>query len=189
MKKFISLALALVLVLSMAVVVFADGATITDNTDKNASATVKGQYVAVEAADTISVSVNWINATWTYSVTKTWNDTTFEEEVTEAGVWANAADAEDVDAKTEITVTNKSNVDITTAYSVQYMQAGATGTLSAETGEIRKAVPVEVGNEENTGAASETVTLDITGELTGDYEDNAEFEVAVVTITVAKKNA
>ena len=180
MKKFITLALALILVLSMAVVSFAEEAKLEAAGDQTVS--VKGQYIAGEAADTISVSISWINATWTYSVQNVWNDTTFEEEILEAGVWANAADAEGVDAKTEITVTNKSNVAITTEYEVEAKAAGAVGTLSNDASELRAA-------NADDGAASETVTLDMSGELTGTYEDDAEFEIAVVTITIAKKAA
>ena len=73
MKKFIALALALILTLSMAVVAFAGTIEDLEATD---GTTVTGSYVLVtEGADDVSVAVSWANAAWTYTVTKSWNAT------------------------------------------------------------------------------------------------------------------
>ena len=167
MKKFITLALALILTLSMVVAASA----VTLNAAGDQAVEVQGQYVVDEADDTISVDVSWTNATWTYTVKNTW-DATNHVEVAGAGVWTNDAGEE---ALTTITVKNNSNVGINITYEAEAV-TGATATLSADNGSIEAATP------EN-GGLTNSVTLDIDGQIAAQEED---FIAATVTITIAK---
>ena len=180
MKKFITLALALILTLSVAVVAFAGSASIDDD-NLVANAGVTGQYVVNAAEATISVDVTWVNADWTYTVQKTWNAVDHVEEAGE-GVWSNPQDA------TTITLTNNSNCDIT----VNYTAASTVGaTLLFNDQAVYAAVDSELAAVSGTGDSAtvdtESVTLKVTGGLTGEYTDGQTgIAVGTVTITIAK---
>ena len=177
MKKFITLALVLILTLSMAVVSFAENSSNLNNDTLTDDVTITGTYASGAAADTISVSISWENAAWTYSVKNTWDPVNHVEVVNE-GTWTN-----DTGEATTIKLINNSNVAIYTTYDAIPVADGAVATLG---GDSNVADSVRAANSTD-GAAEENVTLTISGMLTGEYTDGQTgITVATVTITIEK---
>ena len=172
MKKFIALALALILTLSMAVVAFAADINADNGND---FATVTGTYnLDIIGAEDITVTVDWTNPGYTYTVTQTWQPAS--QTYAYEGAWAGEA--------TTVTITNKS---VKTVYATVAVDENATileyvdFTIEGEEANVELAtsddhvVSVSIAqNDAKEGAAL----------LLADVDDGATFDIATVTVTI-----
>lgn len=190
MKKFISLALALMLVMSLSVTAFAADNTSTELNDNKKSDTiaVTGTYKAGTAGGTvISVHVAWTDMSFTYNAESSgkWQPGTHTYgEGTEAG-WS--------ESKNSITVTNHSNVDVTATFAFAKDAAVTTeltGSFSTSTAgktiDANGAVVLTAGEINKPTEADEVeAKMTLTGSLPADWEANKE--IGKITVTIAKK--
>ncbi len=168
MKKIISLALSLALVLNLSITAFA--ADLGGSQD----VTAKYEKTEIDSGDIHSVDLQWGNLTFTYSetTTKTWNPGTHTYDTTvTGGSWD----------KTESTikVTNHSNVAVDVAMSVT--PVAGTGVNVTLTGGNATLAAGEVGNVD--GAASVTGTVKISGKPNNTVTE-AGIKVASITVTI-----
>ena len=179
MKKFIALALALILTLSMAVVAFAGTIEDLEATD---GTTVTGSYVLVtEGADDVSVAVSWANAAWTYTVTKSWNATDAKYDY--AAVWANANQA-----NTTVAVRNQCAFAIDVEVEITEAEAlAAYVDVDFAADNAATATALASGATFNTAV---TVAAAENAEIYGQDSDNGStFDVATLTVSIARTEA
>lgn len=193
MKKIMSLVLALALVLSMGVTVFAADVTVGNGTDtipeNSNTVNVTANYVPgenVSAGTKYLVNVSWdVGGTLTYTdktKTYTWNTTDMHYELTDtakAGTWSGSATV-------DLTVTNKSNADISVECSNVTKAAGLTmtATFDKQTFDVATAAPKDVSDTTVKTAVPATATLtisNVSGEITADTT------VASFTVTIKAK--
>ena len=194
MKKIMSLVLALALVLSMGVTVFAADVTVGNGADtipeNSNTVNVTADYVDgenVSAGTKYLVNVSWnVNGTLTYkdkTKTYTWNTTDMRYELTntaEAGTWSGSATV-------DLTVTNRSNADISVRCSEVTKAAGLdmTAQFDKQTFDVATAAPTDVSDTSVKTAVPVTATLSISnvsGEIT-----EANTTVASFTVTISAK--
>lgn len=111
MKKLLSFALAIMLIVTMSVTAFAASPE-TNNGTKDTSINVSGKYTAAsDSGATISVIVAWDDMNFTYEAggNSNWNTTSHKYDTTTAAGWK--------DESKEITVTNHSDTAVTAAFS------------------------------------------------------------------------
>ena len=171
MKKIMSLVLALALVLSMGVTVFAEEATVGDSTDtipaNSNTVNVTANYVPgenVSAGTKYLVNVSWdVSGTLTYkdkTNTYTWNTTDMRYEHTdtaEAGTWSGSATGLNMTAhfdKQTFDVATAAPADVTDTSVQKAVPVTAKLTISDVSGAI---------TAENTIVASFTVTISAKG--------------------------
>ena len=193
MKKIMSLVLALALVLSMGVTVFAEEATVGDSTGtipaNSNTVNVTAKYEAgenVSAGTKYLVNVSWnVSGTLTYkdkTKTYTWNTNDMQYQLThtaETGTWTG-------DATVDLTVTNKSNADISVECSDVTKAGGLTmtATFDKQTFDVATAAPKDVSDTTVKTAVPVTAKLtisDVSGEITADTT------VASFTVTIKAK--
>ena len=189
-----SLVLALALVLSMGVTVFAadtGSATVGDSTDtipeNSNQVNVTAQYVAgenVSAGTKYLVNVSWtVSGNLTYkdkTKTYTWDTGKMQYEHTataEAGTWSGGATV-------NLTVTNKSNADISVECSDVTNAAGLTmtATFDKQTFDVATVAPTDVSDTTVKEAAPVTAKLtisDVSGEITAENTTVASFTVTI----------
>lgn len=191
MKKIMSLVLALALVLSMGVTVFADEATVGDSTDtipaNSNTVNVTANYVPgenVSAGTKYLVNVSWtVSGTLTYkdkTNTYTWNTTDMRYEHTdtaEAGTWSGSASV-------DLTVTNKSNADISVQCSDVTKPTGLnmTAHFDKQTFDVATAAPADVTDTSVQKAVPVTAKLtisDVSGAITAENTIVASFTVTI----------
>ena len=173
MKKFLSIALALVLTLALSVTCFA---AIDAEGAGSETKTVTAKYVAPTfSGDVYGVDVEFGKMEFTYTAAKqgTWDPETHTYLESATAKWT--ADGNTVE------VTNHSNVAITVTVEYENAQGveGVTGSL--ENGTFDLAAGVE---NKPTEAASGTATLTLAGEIAADND-----AIGTVTVTIAKKGA
>lgn len=166
MKKIITIALSLAMLLSMATVAFA--------ADQGGSHDVTAKYEKTENEEAIyNVDIAWGELTFTYSehTEKTWKPETHSYETDTQGAWDRTT--------AQITVTNHSNVAVKVAMNVipvegtgvEVRLSGGSGTLAAGTeGDVD-------------GAASVTGTLTVSG-TPSDAVTEEGIKVAQVSVTI-----
>ena len=169
MKKFIALALALVLTLSMAVVAFAGEEVVTSAKELD-PIEVTGSYVVVTDDGNISVNVAWNAPAWTYTVTKTWNANAADYDKTAA--WTGSA--------TTITALNKSAFEVDVTVAVAENEDLADYVDFTITGETTATLATN-GVHEASVAIAAKADADIM-----DGNDGDTIEIATATITIAK---
>lgn len=186
MKKFLVALLALVMMFALAVPVFAED---VENVTGDTKADIKANYQAgqVEKIETVYlVNVTWkVESTLTFTegnTTYTWNttDTRYEKETEEDG-W-------DGNATVAITVTNKSNADITakaTWASAEGITAncafGTTDTLTVDSADKSTDIDSdELQGEPVDGTINATVTVS-----DGSIAQN-DAVVGTVTLSISK---
>lgn len=193
MKKIMSLVLALALVLSMGVTVFAGEATVGDSTGtipaNSNTVNVTAKYEAgenVSAGTKYLVNVSWnVSGTLTYkdkTKTYTWNTNDMQYQLThtaETGTWTG-------DATVDLTVTNKSNADISVECSDVTKPAGLnmTAQFDKQMFDVKTAAPADVTDISVKVADPVTATLtisNVSGEITADTT------VASFTVTIKAK--
>ena len=176
MKKFLSIALALVLTLALSVTCFA---AIDAEGAGSETKTVTAKYVAPTfSGDVYGVDVEFGKMEFTYTAAKqgTWDPETHTYLESATAKWT--ADGNTVE------VTNHSNVAITVTVEYENAQGvegvtGVTGTLANGTFDLAAGVVGDVD-----GAASGTATLTLAGEIAADND-----AIGTVTVTIAKKGA
>ena len=171
MKKFLALALALILTLSVAIVAFADEYTEAGSDEFDIDAT----YTEVPSDTLVSITMAWTAPTLTYTVEYEWDKEAHKDVVKEA-TWA-------VTANGALSVANDSNVEIAVSFDVVSAYDDLTVVCTG-------ADPVTLGVAEENTAAVPTV-LEITGvEYTGEtpldlgIEDGQTATVATITVTI-----
>lgn len=193
MKKIMSLVLALALVLSMGVTVFAKDVTVGNDADtipeNSNTVDVTAEYVP---GDSVSAGTKYlVNVSWTVSGNLTYKDKTktytwdtgkmqYEHTATaEAGTWSGGATV-------DLTVTNKSNADISVECSNVTKAAGLTmtATFDKQTFDVATAAPKDVSDTTVKTAVPATAKLtisNVSGEITADTT------VASFTVTIKAK--
>ncbi len=191
MKKIMSLVLALALVLSMGVTVFAGEATVGDSTGtipaNSNTVNVTANYVPgenVSAGTKYLVNVSWtVSGNLTYkdkTKTYTWDTGKMQYEHTataEAGTWSGGATV-------DLTVTNKSNADISVECSEVTKATGLTmtATFDKQTFDVATVAPADVSDTTVKEAAPVTAQLtisDVSGEITAENTTVASFTVTI----------
>lgn len=194
MKKIMSLVLALALVLSMGVTVFAADVTVGNGDDtipENSNpVNVTAKYVAgenVSAGTKYLVNVSWtVSSTLTYkdkTKTYTWNTNDMQYQLThtaETGTWTG-------DATVDLTVTNKSNADISVQCSDVKKAAGLsmTAQFDKQTFDVKTAAPTDVSDTSVKVADPVTAKLSISGVSGAITAENTT--VASFTVTISAK--
>ena len=167
MKKALTIILALALVLSLAIPVFAAESDSRDVTAKYEKTEIGGD-------DIRSFELSWGDLTFTYAETveKTWNVKThdYDEEVT--GGWTKDS--------ADITVTSHSNVELNVSMAVVPVAGtGVTVTLEGGSGTLAVATPDNMNN-----APSITGKVKVSGTPNGDMVSAEGVKVASITVTV-----
>lgn len=207
MKKIMSLVLALALVLSMGVTVFAAESTNPttvksediDNNQTNIDVTAGYEKPSYTVASTVyHVVIGWKQSgTITYTDAKNVYNWTVSENDNGKYVKDETKSTEAKwtvsDAAVEITVTNKSNAAITatcgapavtgnvTGVTGQY-DAASNGTLNlASAAPAESELPTKLEGTERTATATYTIT-DVKGSINGD-----KTTIATISVTIAKK--
>ncbi len=170
MKKLITLALALVLALSMSVCAFA--AITSDGGQESVTVTGKFQYSG-SASEVLVVDVAWEGTEWVYNATKAWSDTQLKEVVT-GGTWTNA------NGGTDVTVTNRSNIKIYVDFEATSTHAAA--AVAFESNSAAKVADVEVASA---GATATETLLVTTTDTIFEEADNGS-DIATITVTIKK---
>ena len=208
MKKIMSLVLALALVLSMGVTVFAaensGSTTVTDpigaeGNSKNVDVTAGYEAPIYKSAGTVyHVVIGWKQSgTITYTDAKNVYNWTVSENDNGKYVKDETKSTEAKwtvsDAAVEITVTNKSNAAITATCGAPAVTGNVTGvtgkydTTSNGTLNLASAAPAEselptnLEGTERTATATYTIT-DVKGSINGD-----KTTIATISVTIAKK--
>ena len=175
MKKFLALALALVMICALSVTCFAAEPVRIDNDEvTEAEATVKATYVPPQTSgEVFGVDVTFGSMEFTYTDTKqgTWNPDGHNYTGSASAAWSCA------DGADEVTVTNHSNVDITVTVAYEGAAGGKFGANATTTFNLETAV----GKELN-AADKETVTLTLTEAINATNNS-----LGTVTVTVVKK--
>ncbi len=134
MKKFVSLALALVMVLALGVMVSAATYTALQDDSHDITAT----YVAGAEGKAFSVTVEWTDPTFVYTNgAKSWN--------AEDHVWEDTSSEGSWTTKTagKVVVTNDSSVGVTATVSItdgeEYIELGSTATKALAAGAANEA--------------------------------------------------
>lgn len=203
MKKIMSLVLALALVLSMGVTVFADensgSTTVTDPADPannskdinvtagytKPSHTVEGIVYHVVVAWSQTGTITYTGDQYTYTWNPSEGDYGRYDETGEAAHWTVT------DAKVAITVTNKSNAAITATCDAPKEETGITVTGKYDADSNGKLVldsaapaeselPTTLNGTERTATATYTIT-NVDGTITG------AGKIATISVTIAKK--
>ena len=178
MKKFITLALALVLALSTTVCAFALEAPATGLGSGDQTIAVSGTYEGDPADDKVSVEISWNSATYKYSVVKTWNPSTHRDD--ERGSWTQTQSGTDF----TVTVTNHSNCSVWISSSVA-PAAGMTNvelTKTAEEELTASTVNTAAGEEDN--STQQAYVTSVNGAtLAGSISANGT--IATITVKIA----
>lgn len=173
MKKLITVALALMMVLCLGTTAFAAESTTIGTGDKKIDVTAK--YSDTSSTPTVySVDLSWDSMTFTYSKsgTKTWNPADH--------TYSGGGSADWDKASADVKATNHSNAQVTVSF--QYEAKGDTGV----TGSMSKdsfTLAAGVENKPNE-AASDTSTLSISGTPNGTVTAEG-ITVGTITVTIA----
>lgn len=171
MKKMISILLALVLLMSMSITVFAEDSNTSLNAAGSADVNVIGTYVAGETGGTVfSVDIAWTGMDFTYHAASesVWDATEHKYSDAVAAYW---------EGQGTITVTNHSNtaIDVTPAFTKADGIDGVGMTFSANPLKIISAAD---NNQEEVG----TITVDPSGSLPA----NTNGTIGTIKVTIAE---
>lgn len=155
MKKIISLILAMVMVLSLSVTVFAAE---LDNDTKQEEIDVSAKYVdGVSGGTVYSVDLNWgaMEFTYTVSGSSVWNPDTHTYDTTTSDTWTASGN--------EITITNHSNAAIKATFAFSALDAYKDVTGSFSAAELN--LPSAEGKATDAAELTATTALTLAGEL------------------------
>lgn len=174
MKKFISLMIvAVLLVSSLSVSAFAAGIEADDITG-DTSHDVYAKYVAGSQTDTYKVVIGWGDMKFTYSAAnEQWNTTDHKWDKIGGG-WS-----VDTDGGDKITITNHSSKDVTASFVFNATATGITGVFS---GDDVSNNAVTVGNALGGSAVTKTVNFTPKGDL--DSSATTETSIGKITVTL-----
>ena len=170
MKKILSIALAVALMLSLSVTAMADGLVTADST---ATIDISASYKAgATAGDVISVDIAWGAMAFEYTdgAEGAWDPATHTQGTKGAGSWSAGGN--------EITLTNHSNVGVKAAFAYTKAVETVTGTFSGG-GSLSLATAVGTTRD---AAPSGSVALTLGGTLTAETAG----KVGTVTVTIEK---
>ena len=176
MKKFLTVYLSLVFLLSSAFMVSAADTNIPSSSG-SASFDVGGKYVSGTNTDTYSVDIIWGSMTFEYhSADKVWDPSTHRFVESNAARWTPIT--EDANA---ITVTNHSSKPITASFS--YTPSASYPNINAtfDNNTLNLAAPAE-GSAQNT-APTGTSKITLSGALSSTATQNVTFGSVTVTIS------
>lgn len=171
MKKFFSLVLVFVMMMSFSVTAFAEGNVTTDST---ATIDISASYkVGAAADDVISVDIFWGSMTFEYTdgAEGVWDPATHTTGTKGEGFWSVSGN--------EITLTNHSNVDIKATFVYTKAIETVTGTFS-DGGELTLATAVGTARD---AAPTASVKLTLGGTLTAETAG----KVGTVTVSISKQ--
>lgn len=160
MRRLTSALLALILVLSLSIPAFAaetdeNTATADMTTEYKASIDVKGEYVSdLKSKEIISVDVAWESMNFTYYGSRegTWNPTTHTYDGPKTPAWNRT--------KSNITVTNHSNLDVVANLKYTPTVETVTGSLDYQTLNLASAAEGDsLGNVNKAPTASSAFTI------------------------------
>ena len=172
MKKLFSLLLAIMMIATMALPVFAEESVDANGGSANVNVNGVVQYTGSSETQIISVDVAWENMTFTYveGVHFGWNPETHEYAGAYEGYWEND--------RADITVTNHSNTEVNATLSFESGVDTVSGAFTEGSGtmddgvlELASAVDTEVEEAPTATATfnisgSISVSADIVGEIT-----------------------
>ena len=179
MKKYMSLLLAVVLIAAMSLPVFAEETIDSDLGSANVD--VKGvvQYMGSSETQIISVDVAWENMTFTYveGVHYGWDPETHEYAGAYEGYWE--------DDRSDITVTNHSNVEVTATFTFESMVETVSGAFTDtsdihDDGVLMLASAVDKAVEE---APAATATFGVSGSISESADT-----IGVITVLIESVN-
>ena len=178
MKKFITLALALILALSMTVCTFA-----LDLNDENKEGRIEvtGSYVANDpTGEKLAVVLATTGTAWIYTVDKAWDASNLT--YTETGAWSNEA------GQTTITVENKSPFAITYQFTAVNVASELASYVDVTVSKgVDAAVELAAVDAGQTTSDSATVTVSAKDGADVIAEEDFATTVATITVTIAKK--
>lgn len=184
MKKILSIALCLVLILSLGTTAYA-----ADTITGGQSQTVTGNYQAAAEAGTVySVEIQWGSLEFTYEVpAQVWDTETHTykspDDATPQWVCKTDEDETTVDAN-EVRVVNRSNAGIDVTVTTDMGESGITATVSDEGKFTLASADATITAENATGQETKgSVTITLEGELS--KEHTAGGTIGTVTVTLA----
>ena len=191
MKKIMSLALALVMLMSLSVTAFAADTSPKTVEAENGTATidVTAKYVAdvADPSDTYNVVVTWSGMEFTYTVegTQTWNAEThkYDVQMDETGTWS--------ENTATITVTNHSNVAVNATLSFAAAQGvTVTSAIKETSGETDDGVLAlaSAADGESLGDASKAPTASATFGITTGNAIEEDTTLGTITVKIAKSS-
>ena len=177
MKKILSIALCLVLILSLGTTAYA-----ADTITGGQSQTVTGNYQAAAEAGTVySVDIQWGSLEFTYEVpAQVWDTETHTYKAPDdaAPQWVCE------DGANQVTVVNRSNAGIDVTVTTDMGESGITATVSDEGKFILASADATITAENATGQETKgSVTITLAGELS--KEHTAGSAIGTVTVTLA----
>ena len=186
-KSILSIALCLVLLLSMSTTAFA-----ADTVNGDTQATVKGSYSGPTEAETVyRVDITWGSLAFTYEVpAQVWDPDTHQYKDGEGEArWVCTTDEDEttVDAN-EVRVTNYSNADVAVTVTTDMGETGITATVTGEAFTLGSA-DATITAENTTGTATfGSATIALSGELASDHTAGGEIGKLTVTLAQAPTN-
>ncbi len=180
MKKFLSMVLALALVLGMTTAMAAD--TITTNGGTK-TADVKVGEVVYTNVDKYSVTISWGAMNFNYAATKEWDPNTFNWKLSdEVGTWT--AD----NSSNTITVANSSSKAITATCAFSEKDSAGLVSASFKAGgtDLVGALTVAAPTVGATQAVSEVITVELTALKNAEVTESST--LGTITVTIAAAN-
>jgi len=172
MKKYISLIVALLMIMSMSVAVFAANDVTNGGTD---TAEVKGNYKGTPVSTVYSVDISWSGLDFTY------NDAYKGEWQPNSHTYINSTEAGWAESNGKITITNHSNTDITATpvYNASTNYETASMIFNSD------ALAVNSADNGVNGAAGSAVSGTITVTPNGSLpEGTTNAVIGTITITI-----
>ena len=175
MKKFFSIALVLVMMMSLSVTAFAAE---TNNGSKDTTIDVNAMYTDGAATpDVISVDIAWGEMQFTYSVggTHTWDPVNHEYKDNTSASWTASGNT--------VTVTNHSNVAIKAelGFAADAAYSGITGSFGEDATLL---LATAVGTAKN-AAPSDAADLTLSGVLASSVTTSTK--VGTITVKISKQ--
>lgn len=177
MKKILSIALCLVLILSLGTTAYA-----ADTITGGQTQTVTGNYQAAAEAGTVySVDIQWGSLEFTYEVpAQVWDTETHTYKSPDDAIPQWVCE----DGANQVTVVNRSNAGIDVTVTTDMGESGITATVSDEGKFILASADATITAENATGQETKgSVTITLAGELS--KEHTAGSAIGTVTVTLA----
>ena len=177
MKKILSIALCLVLILSLGTTAYA-----ADTITGGQSQTVTGSYQAAAEAGTVySVDIQWGSLEFTYEVpAQVWDTETHTYKSPDDAVPQWVCE----DGANQVTVVNRSNAGIDVTVTTDMGESGITATVSGEGKFTLASADATITDTVTTGQETKgSVTITLAGELS--KEHTAGSAIGTVTVTLA----
>ena len=179
MKKLISLLLAITMIAAMTLPVFAEESIGTDGGSANVDVQGVVQYMGSSETQIISVEISWESMTFTYveGVHYGWDPETHEYAGSFEGYWE--------DDRSDITVTNHSNTEVTATFAfeswVETVSGAFTDTSDVhDDGVLMLASAVDKAVEE---APAATATFGVSGSISESADT-----IGVITVLIESVN-